>query len=129
MEQQQISKQVWMQWTLATTVGYALGTLLILPWMVNLAYAAQPEWLMGLAGGAGWGLAVGVAQWLVLRRYAQQPSIWWTVATVAGAMLGLALGLALADAIPLPTLSVARRGASTFMLMLPAALKASIIGP
>lgn len=60
---------LWLEWTLATMLGYVVGTLAVLPFAAQLAYAAQPGWLVGAVGGAVLGIAIGSAQWLVLRRH------------------------------------------------------------
>ncbi len=128
MKTQHHAGRLWLEWTLATLVGYAAGILIVLPWTINLAYAGQPEVLIGVASGVVWGAAVGIAQWLVLRRHAWQVAGWWVVATVAGAMLGLGLGMALAQAVNLSSLMVADRGASAFVRLLPVVLQTSLTG-
>ncbi len=63
---------LWLKWILATTLGWWLG------------------W--GLAGEVGAGLAVGAAQWLVLRPVLS-PAWGWVAATWLGWLAGLALML------------------------------------
>jgi hypothetical protein len=109
---QATAKFFWVEWTLATVVGYTLAILGILPWVVRLAYTAQPELVSGLAGGAVLGGALGSAQWLVLRRHAREVTGWWLLASIAGGLLGLALGMALADTIALPSLTATTREAA-----------------
>ena len=58
---------IWLQWVLVTTVG----------WMLGLA----------LGGEIGVGLFVGLAQWVVLRRYFSQAG-WWILASAAGWIAG-----------------------------------------
>src|SRR4051812_46404549 len=94
---------VWLEWALATLIGYVVGTLAVLPLAVQLAYAAQPPWLSGAVGGAVLGAAVGGAQWLVLRRNGQGADGWWVLASVVGGVLGLTLGAALSDALAMAT--------------------------
>jgi hypothetical protein len=97
---------------LAMLVGYTLGILAVLNWMVMLAYADQPAWLIGLAGGAVLGGVMGVAQWLILRRYTPI-NAWWVLAGSVGGALGLALGMPLADTLTLPLPVPAVRGVTT----------------
>lgn len=61
---------VWLQWVLVTTVG----------WMLGLA----------LGGEIGVGVFVGLAQWVVLRRYFLQ-AWWWILASGAGWLAGWAI--------------------------------------
>jgi hypothetical protein len=128
MKTQHNAGRLWLEWTLATLVGYGVGILVALPWTINFAYAGQPEMLIGLASGVVWGATVGIAQWQVLRRHARQIDGWWVLATLVGAMLGLGLGMALAEAVNLPSLMVAERGASAFVHALPIVLQTSLTG-
>src|SRR4051812_13891329 len=77
IQRQGTTKLLWLEWTVATLIGYMLGILAIFPWMVGLAYAAQPTLLIGLAGGAVLGGAIGGAQWLVLRHHTRKVDGWW----------------------------------------------------
>jgi len=45
--------------------------------------------LAGLLAGAALGLAVGIGQWLILRRVSQQVALWLLVNTIGGAICGL----------------------------------------
>lgn len=114
MQQNNNRGLLWLEWMVATLIGYTIGILAILPWMVNLAYAAQPGWSTGLMGGTILGGAVGVAQWLVLRRHAEQVG-WWIVATIAGFMVGLGIGMPLADTGFMPTGAALRVAYNTGM--------------
>jgi len=58
---------IWARWVLATTVGWTLGLV--------------------LSGEIGIGAFVGVAQWLVIRRYFSQAS-WWILASTVGWIAG-----------------------------------------
>jgi hypothetical protein len=61
---------IWMQWVLATTIGWVLG--------------------FALGNEVGVGIFIGVAQWFVLRRYFSQ-AWWWIVASAAGWLGGWAI--------------------------------------
>ncbi len=61
---------LWFQWLLATTLGWVLGLV--------------------LGGEVGIGLFVGLAQWLVLRRYLSGAG-WWILASTIGWFLGWAI--------------------------------------
>jgi hypothetical protein len=128
MQQQARVNQFWITWTLATVVGYVLGTLAILPWMVNLAYAAQPQWLLGLVGGALLGGAVGGAQWLVLRRYLLPVAGGWIWASIVGGTVGLGVGLAVADLLVLSTAGATTREALRQVGLLQVTLQAAVTG-
>lgn len=62
-----IQWDIWFQWVLATTLGWILG------WVIF--------------GDPGIGLAVGIAQWFVLRRLGPQ-SVWWMLASALGWLVG-----------------------------------------
>ncbi len=128
MQAQRDTHWFWLQWTVATLVGYGIGALVILPWMVTWAYAAQPAWLTGLIGGAMLGLALGIAQGLVLRRYAGWVNGWWLLASITGGLVGLSLGMALADRLTLPTLHMATRGAAMPVIPWQAVFQAGVTG-
>jgi hypothetical protein len=128
MQAQRNTKWFWLEWVLAIVVGYAVGTLVILPWMVTFAYAAQPALLTGLVGGAVLGVVLGGAQWLVLWRHARWVNGWWVPASIAGGMLGLGLGMELADMLTLPSLGVVTRGAALPVIAWQAALRAGVTG-
>lgn len=122
------AKRLWLEWTIATLVGYSVGTLAILPWLVGAAYAAQPTLWSGLVGGGVLGIGLGVAQWLILRRHTSQARRWWLLATIVGAALGLACGLALADLLVLSTFTPATRDAAALVMPWRAAMQAGITG-
>ena len=65
-----IDWSIWIQWVLATTVGWILGLV--------------------LGGELGIGAFIGIAQWLVLRRYFSGAG-WWVLASGAGWMAGWVL--------------------------------------
>ena len=85
-------------WVLATVVGALLGTLGVLTLVSRLALLQAPALLTNLLGGAGLGAGLGLAQWLVLRRYVPAAG-WWVPASILGAACGVALGTAAADAV------------------------------
>ena len=61
----------WFQWVLATTLGWLLGWLIV--------------------GQLALGGAVGIGQWLVLRRLLGQQTVWWILASTLGWAAGWAL--------------------------------------
>ena len=61
---------IWIQWVLATTIGWVLG--------------------LTLGNEVGVGILIGAAQWVVLRRYFSQ-AWWWIVASAAGWIVGWAI--------------------------------------
>jgi len=61
---------IWIQWVLATTVGWVLGLV--------------------LGGEMGIGILVGLTQWLVLRRYFPGAG-WWVLASGIGWLAGWAI--------------------------------------
>jgi hypothetical protein len=65
-----IQWDIWFQWVLATTLG----------WVVGLA----------IFGEIGIGIAIGIAQWFVLRRLGPQAA-WWILASALGWLGGWAL--------------------------------------
>jgi hypothetical protein len=86
--------QFWIGWTLATLIGYAVGVLLVLPFAVSLAYAAQLPILIGLVSGAVLGATIGLGQWLLLR--CRTPvTLAWVGASIVGGMIGMALGMSM----------------------------------
>jgi hypothetical protein len=84
-----------------TLAGYVVGILILLPFAINLAYMAQLPLVIGLATGVLLGAAMGLGQWLLLRR--RTPiSFGWVGASAIGGMLGMAFGMALESSV-LPT--------------------------
>lgn len=85
-ERQLAGWRFWLLWVLATNAGFfpglALGNL--------LATSAAEPLASGIVGGS-FGAAVGIAQWLVLRRHLA-PSQHWMSGTALGWSLGAALG-------------------------------------
>jgi len=72
-------------WIWASTVGWAVGWALI---VTGLIVPPEGGVLASLAAGAVLGVTIGVAQWLVLRRFVYQAS-WWMLASTVGWMVGL----------------------------------------
>jgi hypothetical protein len=98
MQQYNQHWNVTLPWVLATVAGVVIGILSILTFVSGLALTGTSTVLVGIIGGAALGGGVGIAQWLVLRRYVRS-AIWWIVVSVIGGMLGVALGLLLSDAL------------------------------
>jgi hypothetical protein len=78
---------MWLEWTLATALGMLLGFLpsLILVNILDLALARLivPLWA---------GFLIGLAQWVVLRKYVNEASD-WVLAAGASWAVGFAMGL------------------------------------
>jgi hypothetical protein len=120
---------LWLEWTLATVLGYAVGTLAALPFAVQIAYAAPPAWVAAAVGGTLLGITIGGAQWLVLRRHRLATGgWWWMLASLIGATLGLALGAALAEALAPVAARPPDREAAVRMAITQAALTAGVTG-
>jgi hypothetical protein len=96
------TQQFWLAWTLVTLVGYGVGIIAILPFAISLAYASQLPFVIGLISGAVLGATTGIAQWLLLRRRTPVTAS-WVGASIVGGMLGMALGMTLADSPAPPT--------------------------
>lgn len=72
-------------WILATAIGYTV------PLEVSaISPLRDPPWLAGVVIFVLFGLTLGIAQWLVLRRYMPH-SVWWTAFTLVGWLLAFAL--------------------------------------
>lgn len=97
-------------WTLLT--GFAWSAVLTLAFLtdallrVNGATSALSSDWFNPGVVVGLGVAVGAAQWLVLRRYASRAWL-WPLATVAGAVTGAIVGLGLVGWGILSTLALA----------------------
>ena len=78
---------MWLEWTLATALGMLLGFLpsIVLVNLLDLTFARiiVPLWA---------GLLIGLAQWVVLRKYLNESSD-WILAGGASWAVGFALGL------------------------------------
>ena len=107
------TQKFWLVWTLSTLVGYVVGIIAILPFAITLAYASQLPFVIGLISGAVLGATTGLAQWLLLRRRTPV-TITWVGASIVGGMLGMALGMTLAESPAPPTTELrdAVRGAA-----------------
>jgi hypothetical protein len=89
----QDSWTLWEGWVLATVVGGLVGMVIV---VIVSAIASQLEAvstvaLLHVVGGLE-GAALGLAQWLVLRRYVKRLG-WWIVATMVGAIAAWLIGL------------------------------------
>lgn len=92
---------IWMGASIAATVAYMLTIPLIIGIINALAPMLQAEnitpeqrWIgvaITLLGSAALGAVIGLAQWLVLRRYLSRLG-WWVLATMIGYVLLLTLG-------------------------------------
>lgn len=120
---------LWLEWTVATALGYIVGTLGVLPLAVPIAYAAPPAWVAAAVGGALLGMTIGGAQWLVVRRHRlASGGWWWVLASLIAATIGLALGAALAEAFAPLAARPPDREAAARMALTQAALTAGVTG-
>ena len=93
---------LWLGWTLATAGGMLLGFLPTIP-LVNLLDLGIAQIAVPVLAGT----VIGLAQWIVLRRYLTASSIWELadgLTWVAGYVLGLLLVLALPSTIFIATI-------------------------
>jgi hypothetical protein len=96
--------RAWWQWTMAVAVGELIG--FGVPALVGAAAYALgvSDSVLNIAvivGGLGEGIVLGVAQWLVLRRYVPQIGARaWVLATAAGALLAWIIGMGMATIDP-----------------------------
>lgn len=93
---------LWLGWTLATAGGMLLGFLPTIP-LVNLLDLGIAQIAVPVLAGT----VIGLAQWIVLRRYLTASSIWELadgLTWAAGYVLGLLLVLALPSSIFIATL-------------------------
>jgi hypothetical protein len=93
---------LWLGWTLATAGGMLLGFLPTIP-LVNLLDLGIAQIAVPVLAGT----VIGLAQWIVLRRYVTARSNWVLgdgITWVAGYILGLLLVLALPSSIFIATL-------------------------
>ena len=83
-------------WTLATGLGWGVPAAAIITLTADLHEAAFSSFRIGLATlvvcAALSGAAIGIAQWLILRRWAAGAA-WWILATIAGWIIGFVAGL------------------------------------
>ena len=79
---------VWLQWFLATTLGWTVGLAVSFSLVNHTGYIER----MGLAGAM-----VGTAQWFVLQRKFDW-SVWWILVSVLGCTVGFAVGGAMVEA-------------------------------
>ena len=83
-------------WTLATGLGWGIPAAVIITLTADLHEAAFNSFRIGLATlvvcAALSGAAIGIAQWLILRRWAVGAA-WWILATIAGWIIGFVAGL------------------------------------
>jgi len=86
VERAQVDWGFWLQWVLASIVGWALGAIVSL-----LVSAIAPVvGAIPVVGGSIIGAGVGIMQWLVLRRRFHQAG-WWVLASTMGSVVGWAV--------------------------------------
>jgi hypothetical protein len=96
MQQYNQHWNVTIPWVLATIAGVVIGILSILTFVSSLALTGTSTVLVGIIGGVALGGGVGIAQWLVLRRYVRS-AIWWIVVSWLGWMTSLSVGAGIVD--------------------------------
>ena len=92
---------VWCAWVVATTVGWlagSLGVFAVLAWTTGLADTIVRSGAGSAILGAVMGLAIGVCEWLVLRREVTGARR-WVVVSVGTWAVAWALGQAITDAL------------------------------
>ena len=75
-ERAQVGWGLWGWWVLASTVGFILGFVV-----------AKATFGSGALAGIVDGASLGIAQWLVLRRYIARAG-WWVLASIVGLAVG-----------------------------------------
>jgi hypothetical protein len=86
-EQVQIGWRFWLWWVLASTAGFAVGSIVI---FVGSFVGAMAGWMGRTGAIPGWmvggvvvaGAAIGIAQWLVLQQQVSQSGRWILASTV-----------------------------------------------
>ena len=87
VERAQVDWGFWLQWVLASIVGWALGVIVSL-----LASAIAPVGrAMPAIGATLVGAGIGIMQWLILRRRFRRAG-WWVLASAMGWAVGWAVG-------------------------------------
>lgn len=84
-----IGWQFWLQWLVATSVSWGVGTVLYTA--LNLG---APGGIGEVVGETLWGLLLGISQWLVLRWWLERAG-WWVLASAGGWLLAVSVGVAL----------------------------------
>jgi hypothetical protein len=93
IERAPIGWRFWLQWVVATSVGWAIGGVLLTALIGGLG-----DELGNVAGGAALGLLAGTGQWLVLRRWLDK-SGWWILASAGSFLLAASAGEVLQGAL------------------------------
>ncbi len=88
-----VQEEAW-RWALYSVVGGVVGLLLIMPLIAD--NSRLPEPVQPLIGGLVMGAAIGLAQWLLLRRTITNAAIWIFFTAVAIA-LAMSVSFALGD--------------------------------
>ena len=84
--------RLWLRWVLASVVGWGVGGVVLGP-VFSVVEPAFGLLVSGAAVGAIGGAALGVLQWLVLRRQLARAGWWIAASTVGWAVGGAAFGL------------------------------------
>ncbi len=93
--------RVWLQWMLASTLGWAVGgaALFLGPWMLSGLWTFTAA---GLVAGTMGGAVAGALQWLVLRGRLARAGWWIAASTVGWAVGGIMLEAGRAGVAALP---------------------------
>ena len=84
--------RLWLRWVLASVVGWGVGGVVLGP-VFSVVEPAFGLLVGGAAVGAIGGAALGVLQWLVLRRQLARAGWWIVASTIGWAVGGAAFGL------------------------------------
>ena len=121
--------QLWWHWILATTIGelFGFGLISVVGVAVSSTSNQSLQVLLILAGILE-GAAIGLAQWLVLRHYLPNSSL-WVVATAGGAFLCWIMGMIPSTLLSLDeTETIALEAVSYLMILVIGAFLGAVLG-
>lgn len=84
--QAQIGRSFWLQWLLATSLGWAIGGVAL-----SVCIGGLGDQLGNVVGDAALGLMAGITQWLILRQWLEKAE-WWILASAGGFLLAAGVG-------------------------------------
>jgi hypothetical protein len=115
------------KWVLVNLIAELLGLgIIAFADQIFPVHNNQNSQIVLILPGVFQGLIVGVAQWLVLRRYMRN-SIWWVLATIIGCFFGWLLVL-FVSAIAFLTTAVAQKGLDSITVFLGVIWLATAVG-
>jgi hypothetical protein len=90
VERMHISRRLWLQWVLASVVGFFLG--FIVTWgAISKVERMLPAF--EIMASAAFGAGVGIMQWRIVRRHVSGAR-WWALASILGSVVGTGVGIA-----------------------------------